>query len=329
MKKEDITELLVKFYSNSCSKEEYEEVMIWLSDPKNEKEVDNLTEKHWRLLDGIFGNDQLDENRVLNNIKAEIREEKAPTKMRTIFKNSFNSAFLKVAAGVILCIGVYTIIKPSLPNKISEEYYVYNTNKGQRDTIFLEDGSKVVLNYLSQLRVSKNYRDKRNIKLSGEAFFDVRKNPDNPFKVEIEGMNVTALGTSFNISTFNSSSKVNLVTGKVKVDKEDSDLSLTLNPGEMARLDYKKGSLVKGKTNEIVDLGWTKNILVFSENNISEIAESLENRFNVEVEIFNENHKEWSYTGKFNDEGLNQILDLVSFSLGFEYEVIENNVKIY
>jgi len=128
---------------------------------------------------------------------------------------------VKIAAIAIIFLGI-TFLASYLINTGSISQVAA---KGEKKTILLPDGSLVFLNSKSSISYSKDFKNKRELKLTGEAYFEVKKNPERPFLVETEKIKTRVLGTSFNIKAYkNSQTMVSVNTGKVEVDiKEISE----------------------------------------------------------------------------------------------------------
>ncbi len=125
-------------------------------------------------------------------------------------ENSFRySRIAKIAATILLVLSLSYLLydKPNLGSEaklISKSELITKENpKGQKSTIFLKDGSKVILNANSKISYLKPFdEDQRVVALEGEAFFEVAKDKDRPFKVVSGVITTTALGTSFNIKAY-------------------------------------------------------------------------------------------------------------------------------
>jgi len=329
MKKDNITELLIKFYSNTCSTEEYEEVMSWLSDPLNDVEAQQIMKKHWMMLGEVLDNEELDSEKVLSKIKSDLDFTNGfkDSKINSITINT--SIVYKIAAILVLALSFAFIYNFSKDSSNSISYTTYTTSKAEKDTVLLPDGSLAILSSLTKLKVSENYNSDRKLIIDGEAFFEVVKNANNPFIVNASNLSVTALGTSFSVKSNKKINKVNLITGKVSVEKANSDIKIILDPGDMALMDLSENKIFKGRTDQLADLGWISNILVFSENSFNEVIEILENNFNVDFDVQKSYDSRLSYSGKFKGQSLEEILELIAFSLEFEYKIQGNNIKIY
>lgn len=153
------------------------------------------------------------------------------------------------AASIILLLlspVLYThFSRPSINDLIKNIETVYlskgsiSTGMGERRIVILGDGTKVVLNANSSLSIG-DYILSRNVNLEGEAFFDVKKDPEKPFTVHGGGLHIKVLGTSFNVRAYRGiqNTTVSVKTGKVKVDDNKKNL-YTLSPNENILYDSK------------------------------------------------------------------------------------------
>jgi len=137
-------------------------------------------------------------------------------------------------AGAVLAIALV-----ALPVTLMFRDPVYETGRGERETVQLADGSNLTLN--TDTRLSVRYeRDLRRVSLSrGEVYFDVAHAPDRPFVVEIDEDNVRVLGTSFLVRRDGHATQVALVSGSVLVTPGGAEAltrsAITLSPGERIR----------------------------------------------------------------------------------------------
>ena len=110
-----------------------------------------------------------------------------------------------------------------------------NVKPGSKSEIILPDGTKVQLNGATTIRYDVNDTEQRLVHLSGEAFFDVAKSPDCPFRVMVNDFQIEVLGTSFNVNTYKKDViETSLLTGKIKISGGSLPHEYTLTPGEKA-----------------------------------------------------------------------------------------------
>ncbi|WP_139226572.1 FecR family protein [Zhouia amylolytica] len=207
--------------------------------------------------------------------------------------------------------------------------------KGEKLTTFLHDGTKVVINGGSSITFKEEFDDDvRHVVLEGEAFFDVVKNPEKPFVVNANGVITTALGTSFNINQNQNRVEVSLTTGKVSVVKNENGNHYrdTLVPGEQILADFNENHVfLKQKFNKNEVVGWMNGNLIFNNDNGLVVLEKLENWYGINIvsELEEEALQGWSYSGKFQNESLQNVLESISFVKEFEFKIKGDLITIY
>jgi transmembrane sensor len=148
-------------------------------------------------------------------------------------------------------------------------------------------------------------------------------------------LTITALGTSFNVRTYAEESKiyVALEEGKVSVEKNapaDDDVMVFLDPGEIVAYDIRSEKI--SPKNKLVfeeHFGWKNGLLLFNEDNLSEVIKKLERWYGVEFVILNQDRSAgWRYKGRFNNESLTNVLRGLSDTKSFDYEIQEKTVYI-
>ncbi|MEL7147284.1 MAG: FecR domain-containing protein [Bacteroidota bacterium] len=207
---------------------------------------------------------------------------------------------------------------------------VKTTKRGEKLTFRLPDGSMVKLNAASSLSYSSDYgSEKRVVELVGEAFFEVTKNPDKPFLVNTNLMTVKALGTSFNVSSYQSadSQAVTLVSGKVAVNKLNDGNSVILNPGEQASTAMNNSGINVAKVNTTHFINWKNDVLVLDSDDFDEIKSRLELWYGVDFTIVGKPARR-QYNGTFQRESLENVLQSLAYSAAFQFEIDGKNVII-
>lgn len=205
---------------------------------------------------------------------------------------------------------------------------------GQKSTVFLSDGTEVVLNSGSSLAFAKAFNgDVRKVYLEGEAFFNVAKDPLKPFIVISREISTTALGTSFNVRAYPHENKktVSLMTGKVKVSRTDSAAASTdviLQPGEEAYFNGIENKMSVGSFNQQEVTSWKEGIIHFRDAGAREVFDYLEKWYGVTIREANQPVKKWNYTGEFNNMDLHNVLSSIGYSMNFEFTKEEKLVTI-
>ncbi len=231
------------------------------------------------------------------------------------------SITLKIAAIAIILLG----------SSLLANYLINNGNisqvaaKGEKKTILLPDGSLVFLNSNSNISYSKNFKNKRELKLSGEAYFEVKKNPEKPFLVETDQIKTRVLGTSFNIKAYkNSQTKVSVNTGKVEVDIKEISRKIILVKNQQLSLMNTSEPLLSKDNSENFS-AWTKNTIVLNNTSLGEASKILENWYDIEINFASKDLQKLKITGKFKDEKLINILKSIAVVKQLEIDFLTEN----
>lgn len=203
--------------------------------------------------------------------------------------------------------------------------------KGQKATLFLSDGSVVVLNASSTLLYPKEFTgDTRGVYLKGEAFFKVTRS-SKPFIVKTDKLEAKVLGTSFNVNAFPGTQEpsVSLVTGKVMINSsEDDQQYLMLEPGEKGKIDHAAGKLVKTIFDYEEEIAWKEGVLLFKDLPFEEALSRMEQWYGVEFITDHMPQQDYYVTGRFDKESLENVLQSIGFTIAFNYRIEGNKVYL-
>jgi ferric-dicitrate binding protein FerR (iron transport regulator) len=163
--------------------------------------------------------------------------------------------------------------------------------------------------------------------LSGEAYFKVTHNPEKPFVVKTNGMNITALGTEFNVLVYPDENNIEttLVNGKVKIEKHTENGGLKnvgiMVPGQHVNYNKLTNEIWSETGNIERYISWKEGKLVFKDESIVKVTNKLSRWYNVEFEFADDELLEYPYTATFVDESLTQILDLLKLATPIDYKI--------
>ncbi|RAV99245.1 FecR family protein [Pseudochryseolinea flava] len=247
----------------------------------------------------------------------------------SIEKNTTRRIWYAAAACVAICAVTILLWEVAFPST-----QLYSTDRGHRSIITLEDGTKVWLNVDSKLTAPKSFNGKpsREVTLNGEAFFEVTKNPNQPFIVHTADLNVKVLGTSFNVSAYPEQRNVEttLVEGKVSIATNGSETkSITLLPNQRAiyQKESKNMTLVDQKNTASLT-GWKDGNLNFENIPLDEIIAALERWYNVTIHIPANTKLKCRFSAKVETKTLEEVLELFQASEGITYEIKGKDVYI-
>lgn len=199
--------------------------------------------------------------------------------------------------------------------------------------IRLADGSRVILNAGSTLDYPETFNDQktREVRLTGEAFFDIRHDADKPFVVHTEKISTMVLGTAFNVKAYPGQDDITVTVsrGKVRVSDEDKVLGIITPDQQIVVHKTSRKSL-----QQVVKSGnataWTEKDIFFDDASMRDAVDELAERFNVRIALENERVGNCRFTATFiRGEDLYQILDVICAFNGARYSADgSGNIRI-
>ncbi len=272
-----------------------------------------------------------------------------------------------LAAIVIALLGFYfhSIVNspaPALTKSLHEKNEI-STEYGTRTNLHLPDGSQVWLNSGSKLSYDKTYGNgAREVVLSGEAYFDVVKNPALPFIIHTSSINIKVLGTAFNVKSYpgEKNSETTLVRGSLEVTlKNKPSYKIILKPSEkliVANEDTLKElvALNQGtyKTNTVqakdtmklkpfvshltyeprydavLETSWKDDKLIFRSETFEDLAVKMERWYGISIRFSDEDIKSKKLNGIFENESIQKALEALQLIAAFDYKMNKNEVVI-
>lgn len=214
-----------------------------------------------------------------------------------------------IAASVALIATVIYLITPKLPP--------ITTSVAEQKTIFLPDSSRVILNANSTLAYSEDdWTEGRNIKLTGEAYFDVKKG--STFTVATTKGTIEVLGTTFNVKDRADWLDVSCYSGKVKVLATHATSGEILNPGQEIFIDGKGQAKRKSIDQNDTQPSWTNGLTTLNDVPLQQAIEELKYVFGIEV-VIKSALPESNYSGAFPHSNVETAIKLVLDPTGLTY----------
>ena len=207
----------------------------------------------------------------------------------------------------------------------------YTTGYGETRQINLQDGSVVMLNAMSELKVSRDYgKNKRELYLKGEGYFKVQKDKHRPFIVYTKDIASRALGTQFNVSAYPEDKQVivSLQEGKLEVKRlrSESVSQEAVFLGQGQEVSYASHQLLKKTFKDKERLSWKEHILYFKDNNMENVLGRLSRFYGVSFDYSALKDNHWKLNGEYKNQSLNDVLESLSFNYSFRYQIIGDKV---
>lgn len=304
----DIDTRILKYLQNDSTSEERQFLESWIKEADANKqyfeEIKSVLEQSVDL--GDF--DKIDVDRQWHVFKARAKISKK--------SKSIPTPFLKVAASIVLLLGIGYFINLVLFNEVT---LIAETGKENR--FVLPDESIIWLHEGSRLTYEKEFNgEERAVELVGEGYFEVKKNTTKPFVVRTANTRTEVLGTSFNLGTNPKTKTTTLVLIEGKVAFSCKDKKEVLLPGDkvIATVD---GSLIKEKNKDQNFDAWKSGILRFENTSFAEMITDLEKQYKHTFVIENKELFSCALTTRFDNESLEEVLKTLEILFGIKYTV--------
>lgn len=323
-----IEEIIITYFNGECSTAELQQLKAWLSaDAHNVAEFNACRRQYIAAKAAVVSADQIAEAEKLQMARIAFYE---AHKRRVAM---FRRWVVGTAAAVLLMLGLgiffsqnYSIVQRD--NRIT----AFAPHDSIR-TLVLPDGTKVWLNQMAMIKYPKQFSShNREVEIEGEAYFEVKKDPSRPFVVHSEQINITVLGTKFNVQCFRGSKHASssLISGKVQVEGNHGEGSIILKPGQRANLDGDNHQLtVQQDVNTGYDAVWHNNLIPFDNASVQQVAHALEHFYGVEVNIRNPKGHNHTYSGVIKrTSDVDSTLWLLKNAMPIEYSRTNKKITI-
>lgn len=214
----------------------------------------------------------------------------------------------------------------------AKEYHELQVSRGGEYKLTLPDSTFVYINSASTLKYPTSFDlDKREVYLSGEAYFEVTKDTQRPFYVVTDNIQIKVYGTTFNINTHDPNyTQTMLVQGKVGINIIGEKEEIILHPSQLALFDKKQHKIDIHNVNPHQYIAWKDGLFVFEEEPLEKIMDKLSLWYDCQVFYTNQSARNIRFTGYLKryeqiDKILKAIASTVSVSFEIKGEIISVN----
>ncbi|RIJ50547.1 FecR family protein [Maribellus luteus] len=346
--------LLNKYLSNETTEFENKQFLDWLNnDPENIVLFNQCKDIYLSV--GI------------QHINSRYNKEKIWQELKSLTKitrkKNTNAAyvnFFKIAAIIVMILLTAFLINSISNRNQSVPWYEVQASMGSTSRILLADSSIVWLNAGSKLKLAPDFNQKsRRVYLSGEAFFDVKKNKKQHFIVHTSNIFIKVLGTQFNIKSYPDDNiiETTLKEGSIQIfDTKNADKQLlTLEPNQKASYIKEKGKILTSdikkeiteiqNKNEVIEYrkaniiiashvntshytSWKEGQLIFKNESLEKIIKVLERKYNVTIVSDNKHVNQIKITANFKNESIEQVMFALQLTASFKYSIDKNTIYI-
>lgn len=319
--------LIARFLSGEATATEVRELEQWMNIAASNKKYFEQSKYVHEQAKAFYPYKNYDAEKAWQSIHGKMKATpENGTKTREL--KSAKNYWLRIAAGILIIVGISTLFyitrKPSAPEMLtlkSAEVSMSNT---------LADNSEIVLNKNTTITYSKDFGKKnRKLKLTGEAYFKVEHKDDLPFIVEAGGVFIKDIGTTFNIKAYPKSENVEIFVESGVVEfYSTNNPGLVLSEGESAV--YNKAdstfTLIQKSAENL--LAYKTRIFRFNNTQLIDVVTQLNSVYNSEIRILNQNISSCRITVNFEDENIENIVQVISETLGLQVVVDDHGFAL-
>ncbi|MCB0806430.1 MAG: FecR domain-containing protein [Bacteroidales bacterium] len=310
----DFEILVGKYLAGEASPHEIEVLENWVKTSEENKKLFREQKRVWMLAAGKTASFKSTEafsqlEKTLFADEKEIPAIKPPAKKLAL------SPVWRVAAAVTVLVSIglliYFMVKTPQTELVAHAGIL--TEK-------LTDGSEVTLNQQSKLTFANDFgKNERRVSLQGDAYFDVAKNPEKPFIIETDGLDIKVLGTSFYVDAGATSDIVEVIvqSGTVELHSYGGG-EVTLEAGEKGIYAKGSGNLQKVVSGDQNFLSWKTKIMKFEDADLTTVATVIAKTYRVKIEIENPQLRECRLTATFDNQSLDDVLMIIEQTLDIE-----------
>jgi transmembrane sensor len=273
---------------------EWEELASILSDEKEEQadlldrfmaEDPDNSRKIWKDLKNMNSKEEIDVDRAWNNVHSRLKENGLLISEKPAGIRFMSTTLLRIAAAALILISLGTAaVYMNNAGYLSKKITIIAGNDQKNILVPMPDGSKVYLNRNSVFSYRKNFGEhKRDVKLTGEAFFEITPDVSKPFIIDAGKASVKVVGTSFNVITNNpeSSVEVYVKTGKVLVSDNSGSQSVQLDPGYVGIVNSKTAARTLNDNPNYIS--WKTGYLEYSGQKLNVVLNDLKRVYNMDI----------------------------------------------
>ena len=304
----------MKHLLGEASPEEEQAVAEWVKESETHQEYYNQFKKIWDQSKALASGSSVDVNRAWERFQNRMAGQNEPAK---ILRPRFS--WIRIAASVILVAGLGITLYMLINKNIEPKEMVAKTSQNVLiDT--LPDGSVITLNKRSAITYPSKFKgNTRVVALKGEAFFNVAPDKKKPFIISVNDVQVTVVGTSFNIKSENGNTEVVVESGVVQVTR--SGKTVELNAGEKVVMHVNDSIASKEAVDEKLYNYYRTKEFVCDETPLWKLVQVLNEAYDAKIIIGRKELNDKKITTIFYNESLEKILEVIH--LTFDITVIK------
>jgi len=312
---EHIEDIIAKYFAGETDADEQSRLQHWKSESDENRQYFDKLQQVWDAAAQVkpHAARRIDTETALKRVKMQINMQPGTEPRGRTISMGF---WMRAAAAMIVVAAAFFLLRPkTMPLEIA-------ANAGTVLTDTLSDGSVVTLNRNSGLTVASAFNKKeRRMKLRGEAYFEVTSNPERPFVVEVQELEIKVVGTAFNVDNTSNPDEVIVTVTHGKVLVHDQTQQILLTAGEQAVYNRTTHRLSRytGAQNPNA-MAYKSRVFQFDATPLGRVVKQLNAVYGVNIKLQSQALENCPLTATYNNLSLNRVLDLIAASFSLQLD---------
>ena len=313
-----VEELLPRYCEGLTNASETKMVEEWMSEDKEHEQIVKQILSLNLALDTLQVMKKINTERALYKVKNRIKGKKSGWLVWT----------QRIAALLSIPLLLYVLLTLFHKQSVVTQMIEVRTNPGMTTSFILPDSTVVFLNSESTLQYPSVFEESREVKLSGEAYFEVKKDVKKRFIVHIPYQSrIEVLGTVFNVEAYDTDNQISatLVEGQIGFiySKEGIAKKVAMKPNQRMIYTPASNEVKLYATNCTTETSWKDGMIILNNTPMEETLHLLEKRFNVEFIVKNKKFYEYSFTGRFTFQRIERIMEYFRISSQIHWRYVD------
>jgi transmembrane sensor len=354
-----IDEIIVGFLSGENTSDENQVIKAWMSESAANREYFESYRNLW------LASSQKPSSKRISQPIIKLIGEKPEIRKNNIFREVLKVAAIFIFALLTGAFGYRYLIAEKQFSDNGLKPVTFESRRGAMSMVVMPDGTKVWLNAGSKITYDHLYNiAQREVNLTGEAYFDVVTNPSKPFVVRAGKLAIKALGTLFNVKAYPNDHSIvtTLERGKIVIEGKDNhnkEFSVNLKPKQTVVYftDQKDLLAVQNGVSKLIEVpskdaasseatikelsmikmdevktelftSWRGENWVIEKQNLESLAQQLERRYNINIDISSENVKKFRFSGTIQNETIEQIMEIMRNTMPLKYSIEKGKITV-
>jgi len=334
-------ELFERLINNEISREEFEALLEGVDDDAIQAKYDKyLEQKFIDELEDHFTKSEHDSTESSangGNKSITVKHKSERSSRRKARSYPIAAIILAVISSIFGILLVMSRFNSQVEDQLSHDAngirtITKQTPNRQMFRMKMQDGSLVHLNAVSSISYPQKFADDtREVEISGEAYFDIRRDEQRPFKIKVQDYTVQVLGTSFNIKAYDSDDyfSVAVESGQVRIESDEKVFNpVTLRKDQKLICSTTTNELKIININSEEELYWRKGILRFDSTPMAEVEKMLERWYGIDIIIEDEEIYAMAIGGTHQNKSIKSVIESIVFMTRTKYLIKDNSIII-